>query len=169
MVNDPILKCVVVELSNAIEEVELMVDRHAIIKILDETAQRISSLAVPRAIQPVLVEPEPKPEPVAQLVEKAANLTHQQSQTLLSVYRSNMENAGLRSKEYYVLNKNFYRSLYGGTNNLEQLRTILSTLHSKGYLRRIGHRKNMKYYLSAEGIKAARELSNQQSMQEALL
>ena len=173
MVNDPILKCVVVELSNAIEEVELRAERHTIIKLLDETMQRIANLGVPH----------PVVEPVQPLRSKNIKLTKKEKtlrnplelkkgtkveKTLKIMYLSNKHNKMLKLADYYNRNKYLYKELYGGSP-YSTLSSCLNRLVQARLVLRTGKRSSYGYWLSEAGIALAKELVDEGSSRQEKL
>ena len=61
MMNDPILKCLLVEVGQTIAEIEYTTPRHEIVRVLDEATQKIAELGIRKKAAPVARTAPTKP------------------------------------------------------------------------------------------------------------
>jgi len=157
MMNDPILKCLLVEVGKAIAEVEYTAPRHEIVRVLDEASRKISELGIrEKKAMPVV--------PTKRITRKVRKLL-QAEELLVVLYESNKSNRPLSVRDWLSLNKPFFDDYYQGVANQAcSLSSVVSQLVAKGALTRKdrGHKygKAPTYRFTLEGIKEATSLQN---------
>jgi hypothetical protein len=156
MTNDPILKCLLIEVGKAIGEVEYTAPRHEIVRVLDEATCKIAELGISKR----------KPEPVVptkRITRKVRKLL-QSEELLVVLYESNKSNRPLSVRDWLALNKSFFDDYYQGVSNqAASLSSVVSQLVAKGALTRkheYHHGKAPTYRFTLEGIKEATSLQN---------
>jgi len=157
MMNDPILKCLLVEVGKAIAEVEYTAPRHEIVRVLDEASRKISELGIrEKKAMPVV--------PTKRITRKVRKLL-QAEELLVVLYESNKSNRPLSVRDWLSLNKPFFDDYYQGVSNQAcSLSSVVSQLVAKGALTRkdVGNKygKAPTYRFTLEGIKEATSLQN---------
>ena len=117
--NDPILKCLLVEVGKAIAEVEYTAPRHEIVRVLDEASRKIAELGVrEKKALPVV--------PTKRIPRKVRTLLQAQ-ELLVVLYESNKNNHPLSVKEWLALSQPFFDDYYQGVaNQTSSLSSVVS-------------------------------------------
>ena len=175
--NDPILKCVLVEVSKAIAEVEFVAERHQVISILDDAARRIGELAVvkPKAV-PIVKPVRPKAVPIVPGHKRKVGYKRtlrslpQYQEILVALFDANPANTFHTVRQWVARNPSFFHAYFYGTNKmLSGVSSVFSQLVKRGLLLRktgAGGKELAipSYCLTFEGIKGAEKLAKEGSL-----
>jgi len=156
--NDPILKCLLVEVGKSISEVEYKAERHEIVRVLDEAAQKIAELGIKKKASPVARTAPTKP-----VLRRPRKALLQTEEVLVVLYETNSDNADLSVREWRDINKAFFNDYYANVSNqLASLSNVFSILVKKGLMVRYANgRKHVAtptYQLTREGIAEAQKI-----------
>lgn len=165
--DDPILKCLLIEVGKAIAEVEYTVPRHEIVRVLDDASQRIAELGISREKKAIPVAPVVASKPKRK-TRKVRELLQPQ-ELLVVLYESNQGNRPLSVRDWWALNKSFFDDYYHGVSNpVSSLSSVMSQLVGKGMLSRkdTGHKYRCvpTYRFTLEGIKEATSLQKDKTL-----
>jgi len=170
MMNDTILKCLLVEVGKAIAEVECTAPRHEIVRVLDEASRSIAELGVSKRKIPMSVKPEPvkpmkplqetKPSKCSRYIKHTVS---QPDEILLVLAETNPDNSDFSVRDWLEMNKPFFDDYYKGVSNqAASLSSVFSQLVRKKFL--VRHDNGQKYagsptyQLTVKGIAEARRL-----------
>ena len=162
MTNDPILKCLLIEVGKAIGEVEYTAPRHEIVRVLDDASQRIAELGISREKRAIPVAPVVASKQTKRKTRKVRSLLQPQ-ELLVVLYESNQSNRSLSVRDWWAFNKPFFDDYYDGASNpVASLSSVMSQLVGKGMLSRkdTGHKYRCvpTYRFTFDGIKEVASL-----------
>ena len=166
MTNDPILKCLLIEVGKAIGEVEYTAPRHEIVRVLDNAAWKIAELGIrEKKAKPVMPVVASKPKRITRKVRKLL----QPQELLVVLYESNRSNRSLSVRDWLALDKHFFDDYFHGVaNQVSSLSSVMSQLVGNGMLSRkdIGnkYRTVPTYRFTLEGIKEAMSLQRDKTL-----
>jgi hypothetical protein len=160
MTNDPILKCLLIEVGRAIGEVEYTAPRHEIVRVLDDASRKIAELGIrEKKAMPVTPVVARNPKRITRKVRKLL----QPQELLVVLYESNQGNRSLSVRDWLDLNKHFFDDYYHSVASpVSSLSSVMSQLVGNGMLSRkdIGnkYRTVPTYRFTLEGIKEVASL-----------
>jgi len=158
MMNDTILKCLLVEVGEAIGVIEYTTPRHEIVRVLDEATQQIAELGIKKKALPVA-----RTAPIKPVLNKAGKGLLQTEEVLVVLYETNPDNTILSVRQWRDINKSFFDEYYVNVSNqLASLSNIFSMLVKKGFMVRYGNRRKHiatpTYQLTLQGIAQAKQI-----------
>jgi len=158
MMNDPILKCLLVEVGKTIGEIEYTTPRHEIVRLLDEATQKIAELGIKKKAAPVARTAPTKP-----VLARSGKGLLQTEEVLVVLYETNPDNTILSVRQWRDINKRFFAEYYANVSNqLASLSNIFSLLVQRGFMVRYGNgRKHVAtptYQLTIQGIDQAKQI-----------
>lgn len=158
MMNDTILKCLLVEVGEAIGEIEYTTPRHEIVRVLDEATQKIAELGIKKKAAPVASTAPTKP-----VLRRPRQALMQTEEVLVVLYETNPDNSALSVRQWRDINRQFFDEYYlNVSNQLASLSNIFSMLVKKGFMVRHGNgRKHVAtptYQLTIQGIDQAKQI-----------
>jgi len=158
MMNDPILKCLLVEVGQTIAEIEYTTPRHEIVRVLDEATQKIAELGIRKKAAPVARTAPTKP-----VLQRPRKALLQTEEVLVVLFETNPDNVDLSVRQWRDINKAFFTDYYANVSNqLASLSNVFSLLVKRGFMVRYANgRKHVatpSYQLTRKGIDQAKQI-----------